>query len=757
MVQAQWQLPGTDRAARDLLEALLEAETEEEVHACLEHAGMLYDSHWLPYGGDANNSGTFANQQASPRGALVEKIVNSIDAVLMAKAFEFGDLPGGSPPASMFEAAARYYGVQEGRLAEITAGERRAIARGAVQVVLSGQRSPDKPTITIADRGEGQEPQKFPDTLVSLSKDNKLRIPFVQGKFNMGSTGAVRFCGSQHNYQLILSRRYIAAPGSDTRWGFTVVRRHWAEGDRAPQYQYLAPSESILSFESASLPIWATADGNWTDLDHGTLVRLYEYDIQERTTANFDFSRMLNRRLYRLPVPLQVVERRDFGRKSNDEIIPGLGTLLETGARDSVEPGFPTGDPLPVPGVGRVIVSLVPFRDDASTRNWLSAAESMIFTVNGQAHAFERRDVLRRTGANGVSLHSSLASGLLVEVDCSHLAPPVHFDLFMGSRDRMPDNDKTRALMRALVTYLRQHPGLRELNHRRREDAFRKSRESDSTTRDLFARMLQSSPAMAAILSGRSIRIPKPAPPPPVFEGLRFPTYLRWERGGPDVEKRCPANKFCYAELETDAENGFLTRDAERGLLFVEPEDWRTGDERLWNGKLRIKLAPPPETDVGTETPLRITLLSEGIPPDLSVEGRLVVDPPEPDQPPRPKPQPKPQVAPPDIRLVWQEEWDAHGFDAQSVTSVVRENQQTTVYVNMDNRGLEIYRRGERSRKSELERMWEIAVVPLAIALESAVEQGQLEPGEAEAALSAAGDVLLPAVDFAAKVAQEAE
>ena len=343
MVQSEFTGLVEGESSRALLEALLEAQAEEEVHARLSEAGMLDDRHWQPYGGDSNNSGTFANQQASPRGALVEKIVNSIDAVLMAKAFESNDLPDGSPPASMSEAAQRYFGVREGRLAEVPAGERRALARRTVQVVLSGARSPDRPTITIVDQGEGQEPRQFPNTLVSLSKDNKLRIPFVQGKFNMGSTGAVRFCGPLYNYQLILSRRHVAAPGEDTRWGLTVVRRHWAEGDRAPQYQYLAPEGEILSIESRTLPVWARADGEWTDLEYGTLVRLYEYDIEERTTANFDFSRMLNRRLYRLPVPVQVVERRDFRRQSNEEVVPGLGTLLEEDAVSQLSRASPQG------------------------------------------------------------------------------------------------------------------------------------------------------------------------------------------------------------------------------------------------------------------------------------------------------------------------------------------------------------------------------------------------------------------------------
>ena len=40
--------------------------------------------------------------------------------------------------------------------------------------------------------GEGQTPERMPDTFLSLTKSNKLRIPFVQGKFNMGGTGRLR-------------------------------------------------------------------------------------------------------------------------------------------------------------------------------------------------------------------------------------------------------------------------------------------------------------------------------------------------------------------------------------------------------------------------------------------------------------------------------------------------------------------------------------------------------------------------------------
>src|SRR5260370_14375377 len=98
----------------------------------------------------------------------------------------------------------------------------------------------------MSDCGEGQTPERMPETLLSLTKSNKLRIPFVQGKFNMGGTGILKFCG-RHNLQLVLSRRDQkilpnGAAKSECQWGFTVVRREDpTEVSRSSVYTYLAP------------------------------------------------------------------------------------------------------------------------------------------------------------------------------------------------------------------------------------------------------------------------------------------------------------------------------------------------------------------------------------------------------------------------------------------------------------------------------------------------------------------------------------
>ena len=149
------------------------------------------------------------------------------------------------------------------------------------------------PCFTISDLGEGQTPERMPDTFLSLTKSNKLRIPFVQGKFNMGGTGVFEFCGP-NGLQLIVTRRNPAIPQSrlphpsDTQWGFTIVRRENAGTGpvRNSVYTYLAPvgadvkpSEGgVLRFTADKMPIFPQGRNPYgRDSEWGTLIKLYEY------------------------------------------------------------------------------------------------------------------------------------------------------------------------------------------------------------------------------------------------------------------------------------------------------------------------------------------------------------------------------------------------------------------------------------------------------------------------------------------------
>ena len=76
-------------AYEELFADLLKAEREEDVTDALMVFGLekFSDSNWLPYGGIENNYGIIGAQQADAIGALVEKVVNSIDAILMRECF----------------------------------------------------------------------------------------------------------------------------------------------------------------------------------------------------------------------------------------------------------------------------------------------------------------------------------------------------------------------------------------------------------------------------------------------------------------------------------------------------------------------------------------------------------------------------------------------------------------------------------------------------------------------------------------------
>ncbi|WP_421908898.1 hypothetical protein [Methanolacinia petrolearia] len=230
---------------------LANAETENEVIQLLKSAS-LWDNpkYWRDFGDNENNFATIGNQQSRPEAAIVEKIINSVDAVLMASVMSKGiDPESGKAPQSIKEALETFFEIPEGKLSNCSAAKITKLA-DSIAFVASGAKS--KPCYSIIDKGEGQTPKKMPETFLSLTKSNKLRIPFVQGKFNMGGTGVFQFCGKR-NLQLIISKRMpeISKSESDPtkdKWGFTIIRRDVPqEGVKSSVYRYLAQNNEIMA------------------------------------------------------------------------------------------------------------------------------------------------------------------------------------------------------------------------------------------------------------------------------------------------------------------------------------------------------------------------------------------------------------------------------------------------------------------------------------------------------------------------------
>ena len=190
----------------ELCTAILEADASRDVVNILSVAGYWGDSNkWRPFADNENNFGSIGNQQSDAVAALVEKLINSIDARLMGLAGERGVVPESENcPKDMRQAIAYFvegknypFGERDGNIFYWTDQEIRKESE-KISLYATGKRASEGfPCLTIADTGEGQTPDRFPETFLSLGKQNKMRIPFVQGKFNMGGTGVCQFCNGE--------------------------------------------------------------------------------------------------------------------------------------------------------------------------------------------------------------------------------------------------------------------------------------------------------------------------------------------------------------------------------------------------------------------------------------------------------------------------------------------------------------------------------------------------------------------------------
>src|SRR5208283_5380473 len=95
---------------KNIFESLLKAETEEEVHNIVGIGAIFQNNkNWREYGDVENNWGQVGTQQDEATAALVEKITNSIDSLLLLKCrLENIDPKSTSAPDDIFVATEKF-------------------------------------------------------------------------------------------------------------------------------------------------------------------------------------------------------------------------------------------------------------------------------------------------------------------------------------------------------------------------------------------------------------------------------------------------------------------------------------------------------------------------------------------------------------------------------------------------------------------------------------------------------------------------
>lgn len=784
-----------------LCHSLMTSDSEAEVVKLLRVTGYWESTTAWRYLGDTeNNFGVIGNQQSEAVAALIEKLVNGVDARLLNSCLERGiDPMSASAPPGIRHAVARFFEDHGERLPQdaglISLWPDAKATREADQITLaatgySPREGSGLPSLSIADGGEGQTPDMFPQTFLSLQRSNKLRVQFVQGKFNMGATGALQFCSPKHRLQLLVSRRnplLLRSPQPrDLEWGFTVVRRELpSKGSRSSVFTYLAPIETnigrdgkVLSFSATEWPIFPLVHKNERNAygrgsSHGSLVKLYEYNL-DGTKSNVVRSGggLLSRvdlGMPELALPIRIYECRKSYRGHSGSFatnVLGVVARLDRDRSEKLEDGFPVGQVVLVDGME---VRIRAYALKESARDYRSGNSAIVFTINGQTHAKKSVDFFRRRAVG----MSQLADSLIVIVDCTKIDGQLREDLFMNSRDRLREVRESARLERELERFLHDDPTLRQLKNRRRESEIAQKLNEARPLAEALTELVRETPGLSRLLRGGR-DVPSPFPKEgakvgsgsAIFAGKRFPTFFRFRHraDGVVLDRVAHLESTTRLRFETDAEDAYFHRDRDRGefevdVLFPSASEWtKLADLSLTGpalGVVNMTFDLPQRLLVGDRVKLKIAVTDQSRVEPFVLEACLRIEAPVKS---RSGTSGKDKVkndgsgvggrdsdvALPNIIPVRKSEWDTHGFDEMSALKVVGQGTDPQgldvydFYVNYDNKHLLAAQKDPARDAKALAAQFVYSLVLLSLAL--LIEEKQRSTAN-EALLVGDGDI----------------
>lgn len=726
---------------RELFWDLYKAPVEGAVHKVLERHGFLQDPEvWRPYGQNENNFSVVENQQASPIPALIEKITNGIDAIMMRACIEQNIDPRGERAPSSIEGALETFFPDHANW-DLRKNRRKQAER--LQILADGPRL--ETSLVVYDDGEGQEPQDFEKTFLSLIRGNKNDIHFVQGKYNMGGSGAITFCGKRR-YQLVCSRRFSGC----SPLGFTLVRRHPLTPDeekrkKATWYEYLVLDGKIPSFKCGELEL-----GLYNrKFSTGTVIKLYSYDLPSgsRSVISRDLNQSINEYLFYPALPIFTIDKQDRypdDRNLQRELF-GLKRRLEEDGGKYVDQFF--SENVDDEEMGRLQITCYVFRPRADGRSAKETREtirreffkngmSVLFSVNGQVHGHYTSEFTTR------SLKLPLLKDyLLIHVDCTDVRTEVRNELFMASRDRLKEGTESRHLRHKLAEVLK-NGRLKEINKERKASITVESRDAEELVRNLtrhlpirneLTDLLSQTFKVDATNKGRR---PKKSRKDKQVEGNNAPAFLpkRYPSFFQIDARPKPGDEFPMVGLpmggrrtikfSTDVEDQYFDRIQDPGelqiaLLEPAPNDEEGGDQpgiprsvgaimnvvrsSPSNGAIRVQVQPNKNAKVGDAIKLSASLSS----PEKTLSEVFLVKITEPAGNGKRKEkdiQPDTRLGLPSLEMVYKDArpgkvtWDQledQGIEMSHedvVHPYIEEDALHTVYINMNSTALLSYR-----------------------------------------------------------------
>jgi len=531
---------------------LYEAQHTSDVDQILTDENLLDQSLWQPIGNDFANETIVRGQSSSADGALGERVINSIDSVLMRKCYELGiDPRGSSAPKSMREAAEHFLNLPDGKLGKFQ-GDYSSLTE--IFCTATG-RVPGKITINLVDLGEGQTPDYMKYTFLSLpiGKENpyKKGIPFVQGRYNQGGSGSYKFS----SYTLVVTRRPPSLLTPEARaiidpypheesiekvyarkdqWGWTIIKKFERHNDAERiWYGYLAPNDVVPSYNVSKLSLLPptsipTVSDKLPDkerqtklrelrsdasdlayakeIDGGSLVKLFDFPLkkcQYNDIWSEGVRELRGKIFYETILPIKMVELREWGTRvkgrGDSAYLTGLLSAILREDRPSkrlIYENYPQDENLHIEGVGNV--KITKWVLEKTSDNWL-AGTSVVYVLNGQVHFKEKSNYLKH-----LNLYN-LEGSLLVAVDVNKVPINIRDKIFRVDRTFLEETDEADLLQTAVEKVIKNDEDLKKINDSKFAEAVSDIEVAQETSQKIIKKLAKEVPGLAELLKGSEI------------------------------------------------------------------------------------------------------------------------------------------------------------------------------------------------------------------------------------------------------------